>query len=95
MDTDATRFERIPLAEWDRLKDALGRFCSGDVESGDGTLTCRAGAATFTVTRDGTVEAGMPLHGFTAAGVTAVGVDVDERELLVETDGTRYVFRHP
>jgi hypothetical protein len=104
MDTDTDRFERIPLTEWDRLHDALAAFCEGGVEVGgeaetsaaaDGRLTCRAGGATFTVARTGEVTAGMPLHGVEVSGVEAVGVDHTERELLVETDDTRYVFRHP
>lgn len=94
-DSTETDFERIPIAEWARLRDALERFCAGGVEADDGRLTCRCGSATFTVSRAGDVEAGMPLHGFGTSGVETVGVDTAGERLLVETDETRYVFRHP
>lgn len=80
-----------------------GDGTDGDAGSGDGTggagageqLVCRFGRATFTVSRGGDVEAGMPLHGFTASDVEAIGVDADAGELLVETAESRYVFRRP
>jgi hypothetical protein len=87
----------IPLTAWDRLRAGIERFCAGRVEveeEGD-RLTCRQGVATFSVSRAGEIEAGMPLHGFETAGVEALGIDVEKGELLVETDETRYVFRHP
>jgi hypothetical protein len=89
------RFERVPLDEWNRLRDVLGRFCSDGVETDGDRLTCGFGVATFTVDRAGDVEAGMPLHGFATSGVEAVGVDDEAGELLVETGETRYVFRRP
>ena len=95
MDTDTERFERIPLTEWRRLHDALERVCRGGVDESEDRLTCRFGGASFTVDRAGTVEAGMPLHGFEASGVEAIGVDPESSELLVETADTRYVFRRP
>jgi hypothetical protein len=99
MDTDRARFERIPLSEWERLRDGLERFCEDgvtvDTDADGDRLTCRAGGASFVVTRAGDVEAGMPLHGFAASGVDAVGIDADRAELLVEAGDVRYVFRHP
>ncbi|WP_380676795.1 hypothetical protein [Salinigranum sp. GCM10025319] len=95
MDTGTEDFERIPLTEWRRLRDALDRVCTGGVDESKDRLTCRFGGASFTVDRAGTVEAGMPLHGFEASGVEAVGVDSEAGELLVETADARYVFRRP
>jgi hypothetical protein len=95
LDSTGTEFERIPIAEWARLQEALGRFCAGGVEVDGGRLTCRCGSATFTVSRAGDVEAGMPLHGFATSGVEAVGVDATGGRLLVEAGETQYVFRHP
>jgi hypothetical protein len=37
----------------------------------------------------------MPLHGFEASGVEALGVDPVGGRLLVETGDTRYEFRRP
>jgi hypothetical protein len=92
---DSERFEVIPLTEFERLRDALDRFCAGRVEGDDDRIQCRFGGATFSVSRTGAVEAGMPLHGFEATDVEAIGIDTDDAELLVETADTRYVFRHP
>jgi hypothetical protein len=111
MDADESRFERVPLTEWRRLRATLAEFCSdvaverttesgtdpddsGDSEESE-RIICQFGRATFAVSRAGDVEAGMPLHGFTASGVEAVGVDAASGELLVETAESRYVFRRP
>jgi len=88
-------FELIPLTEFDRLRDALDRFCGGRVDGDDDRIQCRFGRATFSVSRTGAVEAGMPLHGFEAADVEAIGIDTADAELLVQTADARYVFRHP
>jgi hypothetical protein len=95
MDGDDERFERVPLSEWRRLRSLLEQFCTDGVTVDDDRLTCQCGVASVTVDREGTIEAGMPLHGFSTTGVEAVGVDVDRGELLVETTETRYVFRRP
>jgi hypothetical protein len=92
---DDERFESIPIAEWERLEGALRAWCDGPVEADDAAIDCRAGAARFRVTRDGRVEAGMPLHELSREGVDAVGVDPDGRALLLSGEGVRYVFRHP
>ncbi|WP_318569631.1 hypothetical protein [Salinigranum marinum] len=94
IDSDS-EFELIPLTEFDRLRDALDRFCAGGVDGDDERIRCRFGGATFSVSRTGAVEAGMPLHGFEAADVEAIGVDPAAGKLLVETAAARYVFRHP
>ena len=89
------RFERVSPSEWNRLRRLLERFCTDGVSLDGDRLTCRCGVATFTVDRDGDVEAGMPLHGFSSDSVESIGVDADGGELLVETSETRYVFRRP
>jgi hypothetical protein len=89
------RYEMVRLAEWERLHDALDRFCNGRVQADAQRIACRMGSATFAVTRDGTVEAGMPLHQFDGEHVDALGFDPDGRSILVTGPDVRYVFRHP
>ena len=95
MGEDDERFERVPPSEWSRLRSLLDRFCTDGVVVDSDRMTCQCGVASFTVSRDGDIEAGMPLHGFSTTDVETVGVDADRGELLVETAGTRYVFRRP
>lgn len=95
MDTAGERFETIALTEWTRLERALRDWCDGPVTADDDRIDCRPGVARFTITRDGRLEAGMPLHELEREGVASIGVDRDARELLVSGEGVRYVFRHP
>jgi hypothetical protein len=94
-DVTDDRFTRVPLAEWERLRSAFASYCSGEFDATGDRLACRRGSAAFTVHRDGTVDAGMPLHEFTREGVTELGFDADAGEILVLAPDTRYVFRHP
>lgn len=89
------RFTVVALSDWDRLREAFASFCRGEVEDDGDRLVCRRGSATFAVDRDGHVDAGMPLHGFTREGVTELGFDAEAGELLVVGPDLRYVFRQP
>jgi hypothetical protein len=54
----------------------------------------RAGSARFAVTRDGRVEAGMPLHSFSGDAET-LRFDHDEGVIGVSAGGVEYEFRVP
>jgi hypothetical protein len=55
----------------------------------------QTGAANLRITREGVVDAGMPLHGFSTAGVEHVDVDAERGELRFEVGETTYRFRQP
>jgi hypothetical protein len=93
-DADAEA-EFVPVDDFDRLADRLRAWCDGPVEVGADRIRCAAGAARFAVTRDGRVEAGMPLHDLAREGVERVGFDPDGRTLVLSGPGFRYRFRHP
>ncbi|WP_254765774.1 hypothetical protein [Salinilacihabitans rarus] len=90
---------RVPLSDWDAVVEHLERFCAGgEFEVDDGRAVCRFANARLAVSRDGTVETGMPLHAFARDGVDALAFDHDRGELTVATaDGDRstYTFRRP
>lgn len=92
------RFEFVPVADFERVTDHLARWGTVDRDDPSGDrerVTARAGAATFTVTRDGDVDAGMPLHELSRGEVTELGFDHDAEEILVRGPDFRYVFRKP
>ena len=90
-------FEKVPLGDWDTVVSALAQFGSdGSVDQQDDRITVQTGSAHVTVTRDGTVETGMPLHDFTTTGVEALYLDIEGGRLQIrEDDGTDYEFRRP
>ncbi len=105
MTDEHTPAEGHAVAEFDTLRGHLAAWCEtggGEfrVETVDGVerAVCDFGRATFAVTEDGRVDAGMPLHGFdgrvdrlafegtepaSADAVRVVGPDVE------------YVYRRP
>jgi hypothetical protein len=91
-------FTPVRLADWSRLRRELRRFAAGrgdTAEVGD-RLVYRSGGAAFAVTRDGHVDAGMPLHEFSVTGIDFVHVDRDGGRLLVRgPGGLEYLFRRP
>lgn len=94
-ETDETD-DPIPLSDWDRLEAEL-RELHGTVTASDDRIELKSGSARFAVTRDGRVEAGMPLHDLTTGSVTALAVD-DERgaiRLVTDDEETAYEFRIP
>jgi hypothetical protein len=96
MSDDSSTDDAIPLTDWGRVESAL-RGLDGTVTTSDDRLELRSGSARFAVSRDGQVEAGMPLHDLTTGGVTALVVDHDRDAIrLVTADGeTAYEFRIP
>ena len=91
-------FTPVRLDDWSRLRRELRQFATGrgdTTEVGD-RLVYRSGGAAFAVTRDGHVDAGMPLHEFSVTGVDRVHVDQDGGRLLVRgPGGLEYLFRRP
>ena len=95
----------VPVTEFDAVREHLAAWCEaggGEVyeETVDGVerVVCDFGRATFAVTTDGRVDAGMPLHGFDG------GADrlVFEGETPARADAVRvvgpdlsYVYRRP
>jgi uncharacterized protein YraI len=97
MDSD-DRFERYPVGEWSALVDALERFAAGGtITEEDRRVTIRAGSSRVSVSADGTVETGMPLHEFESSGIDAVYVDESSGRLQIRDpdSGLRYEFRRP
>ena len=86
----------IPLSDWDRVADGLRTFAAGaPVTETDEGLRVAFRSAHVEVTRDGRVEAGMPLHDLAAGDATAVAFDHDAGELHVRGAGVEYTFRRP
>ncbi len=59
-------------------------------------ITVTVGSAHVTVTRDGYVETGMPLHEFEKGGVETLRFDHEAGHLRIHgADGLDYEFRRP
>jgi hypothetical protein len=86
--------ERVPVGDWAAVERGLRGFDAA-VEADDDRLTLRAGSARFAVWRDGAVEAGMPLHGFEAERVEALGFDHERGRIRLSAGGVDYEFRVP
>jgi hypothetical protein len=84
---------RVPVWEWAAVERGLRGF-DGEVEADEDRLVLRAGSARFAVTRDGRVEAGMPLHSFSGDAET-LRFDHDEGVIGVSAGGVEYEFRVP
>jgi hypothetical protein len=84
---------RVPVSEWAAVERGLRGF-DGEVETDGDRLVLRSGSARFAVTRDGRVEAGMPLHSFSGAA-EALQFDHDEGVIGVSAGGVDYEFRVP
>lgn len=87
--TDAVRIEN-----WAAVERGLRGF-DGEVEAEGDRLTLRTGSARFAVARDGTVEAGMPLHAFGAERVERLEFDHERGRIRLSTGGVDYEFRVP
>ncbi|WP_266079701.1 hypothetical protein [Haladaptatus caseinilyticus] len=84
---------RVPVSDWDAIADNLHRFAS-NVDTNDTRLIARMGVARFTITRDGHVTAGMPLHDFDGRADSLV-FDHRAGTIRIERAGITYVFRRP
>jgi hypothetical protein len=90
----------VATAEWDTVREHLETFCEGAELTADGErVTCEFANARLTVTADGTVEAGMPLHAFERQGVDSLVFHQERGEVVVEAGDDeahlRYTFRRP
>ena len=93
---DSSTDDAIPLTDWGQVESAL-RGLDGTVTASDDRLELRSGSARFAVTRDGKVDAGMPLHDLQTDDVVALTFDHERPAIRLETaeDGVRYEFRVP
>jgi hypothetical protein len=88
-------YVRVPIDDWEKLERHL-REVDGSVETVDGVIQLRSGSAQFTVTREGDVDTGMPLHAFEREGVEALYVDTERDRIRVYgPEGLAYEFRSP
>jgi hypothetical protein len=88
-------YTRVPIDDWAELERHL-REVEGSVETADGVIQLRSGDAQFTVTREGDVDTGMPLHAFEREGVDVLYVDADRDRIRVYgPEGVSYEFRSP
>lgn len=87
---------RVQLDEWDTLITELRRFGqAGDVTTADDRIHIDFGSAHIELSRDGTLQTGMPLHDFAHDDTVAVVVDHDAGTLTVDADTVTYTFRRP
>jgi len=84
-------FEAVSIDDWDGLAAALSAV--GDVDSADDRLVVTADAGEFTVTREGRIDAGMPLHSLSREAVSRLYVDRENGRIRLEGDGMAYEFR--
>jgi hypothetical protein len=85
--------ETVAVDDWAAVERGLRGF-DGTVDADDDRLTLRKGSARFAVTRDGRVEAGMPLHAFAGEAET-LRFDHEEGTIGVSAAGVDYEFRVP
>ncbi|WP_135852342.1 hypothetical protein [Halorussus salinus] len=89
-------YERVPIEDWTAVADHLREFAAdGAVDESDEGIEVTVGSATFFVTKDGRVAAGMPLHDFEDGGVDALYFDHDTEAIRVEGGDVSYEFRKP
>jgi hypothetical protein len=92
--------ERVRLEDWGTVVDHLDDFClGGECSAEDDRVVCEFPNARLAVSRDGTVETGMPLHTFEREGVETLLVDHERGELTVAANGEderlEYTFHRP
>lgn len=87
---------QITLSDWETLKEELRRFgTTGEVTIGDGRIVVDFGAAHIEISRDGSLETGMPLHDFAQSDISGFVLDHDAGTLTVNTGDVNYTFRRP
>ena len=88
--------QRIQLSEWDTLITELRRFGqAGNVTTADDHIHIDFGSAQVELSRDGTLQTGMPLHDFAHDDTVAIVVDHDAGTLTVDAESVTYTFRRP
>lgn len=89
-------YERATIDNWTAIADHLREFAAdGKVSESAEGIEITVGSATFLVTKDGRVSAGMPLHDFEEGGVEALYFDHDHEAIRVESGDRAYEFRKP
>lgn len=90
-------YERVPISDWRAVEDHLREFVreGGEVAESAERIEVRVGNASFSVTRDGIVTAGMALHDFEDGGVEALYFDHERERIRIESGDSSYVFRRP
>jgi len=89
-------YERVAIDDWPAVVDHLREFAGdGEVDESDERVEVTVGSASFLVTKDGRVEAGMPLHDFEDGEIEALYFDHDRGTVRVEDGDRSYEFRKP
>ncbi|MFC4448753.1 hypothetical protein [Halorussus aquaticus] len=89
-------YERVPVEDWADVTDHLRELAAdGEVSESDEGVEITVGSATFLVTKDGRVSAGMPLHDFEDGEVEVLYFDHDRGAVRVENGDRSYEFRAP
>ena len=90
-------YTRVPIGDWAEIESHMRRIAGGDsLAATDAEIVLRAGSARFRVTRDGEIDAGMPLHSFETGTAAALYFDHDRDRIRVYgPEGLAYEFRKP
>ncbi|WP_158055403.1 hypothetical protein [Halorussus halophilus] len=90
-------YERVLISDWHAIVDHLRQFFGtfGAISESDDRLSVAVGNAGFSVTKDGRVTAGMPLHSFEDGAVEALYFDHERDRIRIEGDDRSYEFRKP
>ena len=88
--------QEMTLADWDALTSAMMKF-DEDVVTTDDRIEVELGTAHIILTRDGTIDTGMPLHSFehNSADPNEISITVHDDSLEFGVDKSHYVFKHP
>ncbi|MFB6296709.1 MAG: hypothetical protein ABEH66_07735 [Halobacteriales archaeon] len=94
---DPEGYERVPIEDWGAIESHMRRIAGrGSIETSDVEIAVRSGSARFAVTRDGEVDAGMPLHAFETGDIDALYFDHGRDRIRVYgSEGLAYEFRKP
>jgi hypothetical protein len=86
--------EQLVIDDWEEVVTALEQFGAPQISVSDEQVTLGFDRAHLTVARDGTVDAGMPLH---ATEATADRIIVDHAADAISLLGPdiAYTFRRP
>jgi hypothetical protein len=90
-------YTAVPVADWPTVVEHLRRFGEpGTVDVDTDRVAVSVGRSSVTVTREGRVETGMPLHGFRREDVDTLEFDHEAGTLRIrDGDGLVYEFRRP
>jgi|APHM01.1.fsa_nt_gi hypothetical protein len=86
--------EQLAIDDWEEVVTALEQFGAPQTSVSDEQVTLGFDHAHLTVARDGTVDAGMPLH-TTEATVNRIIVDHTADAISLLGPDITYTFRRP